>query len=449
MSTDPLYPHFDDMAEPSLIGAVLMSPPLLSDAARYVEVTDFGNVMCGAAWRVMMDMLKRRENPDTVTLNHRLKLVPEFQGQNTLAWIIRAINDTPWCFHATDYARIVHEDALKRRALRAADNLKSRLQAGEAVTDVLDEHGGEVERLENQLHVAAQTTQEAVMEYWDRIDERRERGNRLAGMETGFPALDNLLSGLQPGYHLLGARPGVGKTAMLCNLALNLFKRGKRVLFVSLEMTTDQILTRFYSTLTGIPTGDIIAAGRLGNAEYRKLIEAQGEFYQDLAENVVIHTPHKKKMTPTMLAGLVTKEMRAGLDAVFVDYLGLMAGNDRYKTRYEEVTSISAGLLSVAMDNGIPLVCASQLNRRSTERADRKPDLADLRESGALEQDAHTVWLLWRPDEDADNYDAHMAELEVAKNRFGPTGMVQLYWDGAVTRFLAGRVQGIDLKGLS
>lgn len=440
---------YDDLIEPALIGAVLMAPIHLQDAARLVSPDDFSNVRCRVAWKELLRMAESGLAPDTVTLTHHLKPLPEFRDMEAgvNGWIIRVLNACEWSFNAPSYARVIRQESLKRRALVSAENVRSRLAAGEQVDVVIGEHNSEVERLESELHSAPPpTTRESLDEFWHELDLRAERGVMLAGLPTGFPALDDMTGGLQAGYHLVGARPGVGKTAFLCNVALNLLGAGKRVLFVSLEMTTDQIIQRFYSSTTRVPLTSIIAAGKLEREQYKALLEAHGNLFNIAGDRLTIVTPERQRMTPAVLSGIVAKAQRKGVDAVFVDYLGLMAGNDRYKTRYEEVTSISAGLLNIAMDLRLPLVVASQLNRRSTERADRKPDLSDLRESGALEQDAHTVAMLWRPESDVEGYDPHMAELALVKNRFGPTGNVALYWDGPVVRFQPARMTAVDLR---
>ena len=428
-------PHNLD-AERSILGSIILENRALHMAQEILREGDFYRESHRKIFRVMEALTERSSVIDLVTLKNELQNQGDLDGVGGPAYVSSLIDGVPKSANIEHYARIVKEKAILRHLIEAGNRIINQVYEGDdSAEDVLDEAQKQIFSIaEGNIKTGFSTMRDIAaptLEYIDRLHERKEL---VTGIPTGFERLDELTSGLQDSDMIvLAARPSMGKTALALNMALHAaVKAGKTVGLFSLEMAKEQIFLRMLCSQARVDAHRL-RIGRLGKDEWTRLTLAFGELTE--ARIFIDDTP-----------GLSIFEMRAksrrlkaekGLDLLIVDYLQLMRGRSRYENRTQEISDISRALKGLAKELGVPLLALSQLSRAPEQRGgDRRPQLSDLRESGAIEQDADVVVFIYReevykPTED----NRGMAQIIIGKQRNGPTDKFDLAFIKEYTRF--------------
>lgn len=416
-------PHSPD-AERDLLGALLLRPGLLADVLDTgLAPEDFYSPALGAAFAGILDLARRGAAIDHDTLDEALGQV---QPRPSKADLLGFVAGVPGLSHAPTYARTVVGCARLRRILAACAELT---EAGYG-PDARRDPDAFADLAECKILAATEGAQgrEApgqLVEVLDAaLDELRARSSgELRGVPTGLADLDRWTGGLRPGQLIvLGARPSVGKSALAFGIGLHAAEHTGPVLFVSAEMGRVELGTRALAG-GGVPS-DKLLSGRLDAADFKRL-----QARRDLLAGRLVHVDDAPGTTLSAIRARARRQAASGgLCLVVVDYLQLIAGEGRQERRELEVAGVSRGLKALARELGVPVIAVAQLNRGVELRADKKPVLADLRDSGQLEQDGDLVLLLHRPAIHDLDADPGYAELSIAKHRNGPTGTVRLVW---------------------
>ena len=427
---------FSMPAEQSLLGAILIDPSALNEVAVTVKADDFYLEEHKQIYLAMTELFLASHEIDVVTLIDRLVTSGVYDksgGEDYLRTLSEAVPDA---LNVKDYARIVKDKSVLRQLIVAANEIsESAYSEQESVAAVLD-------HAENLIYQVAQgrdtqnfrSIQEVLQVFYDNLHQLQENPEAVAGTKTGFSALDQVLAGMgKTDLILVGARPGMGKTSFALNVATNVAKQtGKKVCFFSLEMSAEQVVSRMVSS-EALVNSYSLRTGKLTPEDWEHLAYAASELAKC---NILIDDT--SGMTVTAMKAKLRREKDLGL--VVIDYLGLMQGDKRAENRVQEVSAISRALKIMAKELGVPIICCAQLSRGPESRTDNRPQLSDLRDSGAIEQDADTVIFLYRSeyykkDEKSMN-DMSIAEIIVAKNRHGETRTVKMGWNGQYTKFV-------------
>jgi len=436
ITLDRTLPHNLD-AERSVLGAILIENRALDQAVEILREEDFYREGHRTIFRVMSRLGDRRDAIDLITLKEELAREGRLDAIGGAPYISSLLDGVPRSANVEHYARIVKEKAILRNLIGSANRILDRCFDGQdAATSLLDEAEKEIFSLaETQMRSAFVHLREVAkptLEYIDRVQQHQEL---ITGLATGFEKLDEMTSGLQnTDLIVVAGRPSMGKTAFALNIAQAVGTRmGKHVGIFSLEMSREQVFLRMLCGQARVDAHQL-RTGRLGAEEWSRLTPA----FSDLTEAPIYIDDS---------AGMTVFEMRAkarrlkaekGLDLLVVDYLQLMRGRDRSESRNQEISEISRSLKALAKEIGIPVIAVSQLSRAPEQRTgNHRPQMSDLRESGAIEQDADVILLLFREEYYKQN-DPDLegrAELIVAKQRNGPTGVVDLVFIRDYTRF--------------
>lgn len=447
VSTSPgpqIVPHSRE-AEEAVLGSVLINPEAYYDVAQFLQAEDFYIHRHRWIWQVFTSLHEKRVPIDFLTVSEELDQLGQLTEVGGPAYLTALINNVPTSLHAEAYGHLVEETAVRRRMLEAA-NLIAKLAYREesGVDDVMNEAEKAVFGVsERRLTRDLQPIQQVLSEYYDRIDQLVQRGEDTYGVPTGFVDLDKLLGGMQPSdFLIIAGRPGMGKTAFLLSAAKNAAQSHKKhVAVFSLEMANEQLVQRLIAQETGIDTHNL-RTGKLAEDEwslFAQAIEALSDTRMFLDD-----TPG---LTPIQLRTKARRlHMEYRLDLVLVDYLQLMSGGIRIENRVQEVSYISRNMKMLARELNVPVLAAAQLSRAVEQRADKEPQLSDLRESGSLEQDADVVLFIHRPDQyDKDTELQNIATIKIAKHRNGPTGNVDLIFRSRLAKFENAATRRIDL----
>jgi replicative DNA helicase len=435
MSTpDKMIPHNVE-AEESVLGSLLIDPEALFRVSPFLKGEDFYIQKNAWIYEAIFALHERREPIDFVTLCDELERREQLEEIGGAAYITHLINVVPSAIHVEAYGHIVEQAAVRRRLISTASQIA---QLAYQETEDIDQT---VDQAEQALFSVSQRRitrdlapiQEVLRRYYDRIEYLYAHQGEPLGVPTGYMDLDRLLGGLQRSdFVIVAARPSVGKTSLCLSMGRNAARHGQRVAVFSLEMSAEQIVQRLISADTGIDS-QRLRLGGLREEEWPLFVQATGKL-ADLA--VFIDD------TPSISAlQLRTKARRLhaehGLDLIVVDYLQLMTGDVRSENRVQEVSYISRSLKALARELDVPVVAASQLSRAVEQRTDKRPVLADLRESGSLEQDADVVMFIYRDEMyHPETERQHIADVIVAKHRNGPTGTIQLFFRTQLAQFL-------------
>ena len=384
LAPEKTIPH-DVEAEEAVLGSLLIDPDALYRVASFLRPEDFYIQKNGWIYEAILSLHERREPVDFVTLRNELEARGLLEEVGGAAYLARLIDTVPTAIHVEAYGRIVEEAAIRRRLISAASDIAQlAYQEGQEIGEVLD-------RAEQSLFAISQRRitrdlvpiQEVVRPFYDRIEYLYTHQGEPLGVPTGFIDLDRLLGGLQKSdLIIVAARPGVGKTSLCLSIARNAARLGKHVAIFSLEMSAEQVVQRLVSAETGIDA-QRLRLGQLREEEWPLLVQATG---------VLSELPIFIDDTPAISAlQLRTKARRIhaeyGLDLIVVDYLQLMTSDVRVENRVQEVSYISRMLKSLARELDVPVLAVSQLSRAVEQRTDKRPVLADLRESGCLTGD--------------------------------------------------------------
>ena len=422
-------------AEEAVLGALLIDPDAIIKVASFLRADDFYRERNGWIYQAILDLHERRDPADYVTVVEELERRDQIQSAGGAAYITSLINNVPSAVYVEHYAHIVERAATLRRLIGAASEIAAlAYEEADDVEEIVNRaeqvvFGVSERRIRRDLTPVRQIMHRVV----DRIDYLHRHRDELMGVPSGFSGLDAILGGFQKSdLIVLAARPGVGKTSLALNIALNAARRhGQRVAFFSLEMSAEQLVQRLLSVETGI-NQQRLRLGDIQEQEWQMLMEAAGVLSETML--FVDDTPAMSALELRTKARRLQAEF--GVDLVIVDYLQLMRGDTRSENRVQEVSYITRSLKSLARELEAPLMALSQLSRAVEARSDHKPILSDLRESGSIEQDADIVMFIYREDGGkGDAEKAHIADIIVAKHRNGPTDTVKLYFNKEITKF--------------
>ena len=428
---------FDAEAEMSVIGSMLMDEKAIGDAMEYVTANDFYMKQYGLMFQAIVELDQAGMAADPVTVQSKLReknLPPETYSSEALAAIIAQV---PTSVNVVSYAKTVADYSLRRRLIRMSEGLAADGYQHELATDAL------LEKAESEAFHLSQSRmssdfvsiQQVVRSAMHKLeDAARTRGN-VTGIASGFTDLDNMTTGFQNSdFVLIAARPSMGKTALTLNIAENVaVRQHKHVAIFSLEMSREQLINRVLSMNSHVDSQKM-RTGQLEEADWSNLIESA---------DVISRSGLILDETPAITVAEMRSKCRRfkkdfGLDLVMIDYLQLMSGSGSRNSdsRQQEVSEISRSLKALARELNVPVICLSQLSRAVESRTDKRPMLSDLRESGAIEQDADVVMFIYRDDYyHPESADKGISEIIIAKQRNGPVGTVKLKWIPELTKF--------------
>jgi replicative DNA helicase len=419
-------------AEASLLGALLLDPSQLEGLRQRLRSEDFSRESHRRVYRAICELADTGREPTFQSVTEALRSHGELDEVGGPAALVGLIEGTPAAAHVRGYASIVERTAILRRLIGAAQGImRLALTAEDADEAVRRSQQLLFDVSETRLHREVVTVGEALRELFTRIDLANERG-RGPALPTGFPNLDEKLGGgLHPGdLVIVAGRPGLGKTSFALNVMRNaaLMREAVCAIF-SLEMTEEDLTLRLLSSLAEIDGGRL-RRGALDLEELQAISQASSQL---MHRGIFIEECTRLGVTD-VLTHARKLQAREGLDLIVIDYIQLMEGVD-IDNRVQEIGSISRGLKAIARELNVPVVVLSQLSRQIERRTGGEPKLSDLRESGALEQDADIVLFLWRREREREPQLAPILELRLAKHRNGPTGDFQLVFEHEYTRF--------------
>jgi replicative DNA helicase len=424
-------------AERSVLGAILVHNDAYNLAVQVIAPADFYRDAHRRIFDKMIALNERNLAIDFVTLKEELSRAGEIDEVGGPAYIASLADGVPRATNVEYYARIVKEKATLRNLIYAANKIVTNAYEADQDSDlILDEAESAIFSVaDDRLKAGFVPMSELVKESFPKIEQLFEQKRLITGVPTGFVDLDEMTRGLQSGdLIIVAARPSMGKTSLVLNIAQYVATQpGMTVGFFSLEMSKESLFLRLLTSEAQIDSHRLMS-GAIGQKDYGRISHAletlsSMRLYIDDSSNIGVLEMRAK-----------TRRLKAehGLSLIVIDYIQLMSGRGRFENRTLELAAISRSLKGLAKELNVPIVVLSQLSRGPESRSDHRPQLSDLRESGALEQDADLVALIYRDDvynKDLNNPDAGTAELIVAKQRNGPTGVVKLAFLREQTRF--------------
>ncbi len=425
-------------AEMSLLGAVLIDEETLADISEHVKAYDFYDKRHGLIFDAMMRLYEKRKPVDLLTLTEELKKKNDIETIGGSAYLTELTNYVPTAAHAEAYAELVAQKAIRRRLIKASAAISEFGFDEDASTqELLERSEAELFSVSDQSLKQDLVPLESILtESFDRLEELHRNKGALRGVRTGYRDLDNMTAGLQRSdLIILAARPAMGKTTLVTNLAYNVATIAKQpVLFFSLEMSKEQLVDRMLSDASGVDSWNI-RTGNLSDDDFSKLSDAMGEMAE--APIFIDDTPGVSVLEMRTKARRAAHEQPLGL--IIIDYLQLMQGSGRDNgNRVQEVSEISRGLKLLARELNVPVIALSQLSRSVESRSPQIPQLADLRESGSIEQDADIVMFIYREEYYNPETDRkQITDLIIAKHRNGPTGKIELFFHPERLRFMS------------
>lgn len=430
-----VMPHSIE-AEQSVVGAMLMDKDAITAASEMISGSDFYQSAYGIIFDSMVELFNEGKPVDLITLQERLRekdVPPEIASLEFVRDLVTAV---PTSANVKYYAQIVADKAMMRRLIKLNEEIENVCYAGkEPLEAVLEKTEKSVFELLQRRNTGEYVPiRQVVLNALERIEKASKNKGTVTGIPTGFIDLDYKLSGLQPSdLILVAARPSMGKTAFVLNIAQYVaFKKNRSVAIFSLEMSKEQLVNRLFSLESRVDA-QALRTGNLSDSDWEKLIEGAGTIGN--SKLIIDDTP-----------GISIAEMRSkcrkyklehDLKLIIIDYLQLMSGSGKGSdSRQQEISDISRSLKALARELSVPVIALSQLSRAVEQRPDHRPMLSDLRESGAIEQDADVVMFIYR--DDYYNHDSEMkgiSEIIIAKQRNGPIGTVNLVWLPQYTKF--------------
>jgi len=428
--TVPIPPHNAE-AEESVLGSIIIDGEAIHKVRPILAPDDFYLQKNEWIYQAIIDLHKRHDPVDFVTLCDELERREQLEDLGGAAYVTHLINVVPSALHVESYARQVHQDAVRRRILMAVTQAAQlAYNRDHPLDDLLDQIEKTFLHLRGEIAFEdrTRTLHRLIREAYDTLEKARLDDVPI-GVPSGFPDLDRLLGGFRPSnLVLVGARPSIGKSSLLTSFAANALQHDIPAVLFSLEMSGHEVAHRLLTMRTGI---DVLRlqTGQLRDDEWEPLVE-QSSLLADLPL-WVDDTPQIK------ISNLRAKVRRLyaehGVRMVLLDYVQLARPTRRYSSRYREIGEITSELKGLAKELEIPVIAASQLSRAVEQRAEGRPQLSDLRESGNQEADADVVILIHR--DNSNSYEP--AELILNKNRHGPTGVAHVYWQPQQVRFVS------------
>ncbi len=428
----------DPETEKAVIGCMLMDRDAILAAMEILEKDDFYQERYGVLFETILELYNSGTAVDVVTLRDRLqqkKVPPEI---SSLEYLNDILSSVIYSSHISYYADIVKEKSTLRKLIRAGEAItESAYQDNGPLKDILDDTEKRIFNLvRSGTRIDFVPIGTLVMEEVDRIEKAGRQHNTVTGMPTGFADLDFMLSGLQPAdFVLIAARPSMGKTALALNIAQYVaFHEEEAVAIFSLEMDRGQLVSRLLSMESRVDSQQI-RTGRLSVDDWQSVVEASDTIGQ--SRLIIDDTPGIS--IPELRSKCRKYKLDYDVKLIILDYLQLMSGSSRRSdSRQQEISDISRSMKQIARELNVPILALSQLSRQVEQRPDHRPVLSDLRESGAIEQDADVVLFIYRDDYyNKDSDKKGIAEVTIAKHRNGPTGSVDLIWLPQYTKFVS------------
>ena len=431
-----ILPH-NDKAEQGIIGSMLVNRDAISDVMDMLTGDEFYNKQYGILFDNMVELYSEGASVDTVTLNERLKrkaIPDEVANTDTLA---RLVMETPIYAPVKDYARIVKDKATLRQLIRLCENTEADgYKSEEAVEDILERAEQSIFKLVQNRNGSEENVsiRDVVMNVILEMEEAAKHDGKVTGVPTGFRDLDSMLTGMHAGELLLvAARPAMGKTAFILNIAHYLaVMKHIPVGFFSLEMSREQLASRVLA-IDAMVDSKNMKTGNLSDDDWDKVIEST-----EAVANSPLYIEENSAITISDLRSVARKwKQNYGIQVLMIDYLQLMSPSRSVESRQVFIAEVSRALKNLAKELKIPIIALSQLSRAVDARPDHKPVLSDLRESGSIEQDADVVMFIYRDEyyNPETTEKPQTAEIIIAKQRSGETGSVDLRWIGKYTKF--------------
>ena len=431
-----VLPHSIE-AEQAVVGAMLMDKDAILTASEIISGEDFYQTAYGVIFEAVVEIYNEGKPVDLITLQERLKEKDVPAEISSLEFVRDLVTAVPTSANVKYYAEIVAEKAMLRRLIKLNEEISNMCYLGkesmEAVLEITEKKVFELVQKRNTGDFVP--IKDVVLNTLEKIEMASKTSGSVTGIPTGFLDLDYKMSGLQPSdLILVAARPSMGKTAFVLNIAQHVaFKAKKAVAIFSLEMSKEQLVNRLFSLEAQVDSQSL-RTGNLKDEDWEKLIESAGIIGR--SKLIIDDTP-----------GISISELRSkcrkyklehGLDLIIIDYLQLMTGRvgGRSESRQQEISDISRSLKGLARELNVPVIALSQLSRAVEQRPDHRPMLSDLRESGAIEQDADVVMFIYRDDYyNKDTEMKNVAEIIIAKQRNGSIGTINLTWLPNYTKF--------------
>ncbi|MGD8373991.1 MAG: replicative DNA helicase [Candidatus Woesebacteria bacterium] len=424
-------------AEASLLGAVLIDEDVLTRISDSVTADDFYEKRHRAIFSAMIKLYEMHKPVDMLTLSDQLRKSEELAEIGGIDYLTELTNMVPTAANAEHYAEIIVQAAMRRRLIKAAGEIAEYgYEEDQMVGELLEKAEAEIFAVSDKsLRNDLVSLEQILGESFDRLDELHKNKGKIRGVPTGWRDLDGITAGLQRSdLIILAARPAMGKTTLVTNLAYNVATKAKQaVLFFSLEMSKEQLVDRMLADAAGVDSWNI-RTGNLSDEDFEKISTAMGEMAE--APIFIDDTPGVSVLEMRTKARRQSHTHPLGL--IIIDYLQLMQGSGKHgDNRVQEVSEISRGLKLIARELNVPVIALSQLSRSVENRSPQIPQLADLRESGSIEQDADIVMFIYReayyqPETERQN----ITDLIIAKHRNGPVGKVELYFHPERLKFL-------------
>ena len=415
-------------AEQSILGGILLDNHALDSVLEILIHKDFYNESHRKIFATIVELSDRNEPIDLITLSNILKDKKQLDQVGGMAYLASLVDNVPSAANIAYYAKIVKEKAILRHLIGTATEILTKsYDTGAAVDEVLDEAEHAIfEISENKIRPAFYPIKNIIKDSFKTIEKLFERKDLITGVPTGFAKIDDLTSGLQKSELIIVAgRPSMGKTAFALNIAQHAaMEAGIHVAIFSLEMSKEQLAMRMLSSEARVDS-QRLRKGFLGETDWPKLTTAAGRlseaplFIDDTPAITVLEMKAKSRRL----------KAESGLGLIILDYLQLMRSGSFKDSREQEISEISRSLKALAKELNVPIVALSQLNRKVEDRTNRRPQMADLRESGAIEQDADVIAFIYRDEvynKSEDNPEKGLAEVIIGKQRNGPTGMAKL-----------------------
>ncbi len=424
-------------AEASVLGGILLENEAMDRVLEIVTPDLFYRESHRKIFRAMMDLSERSEPVDLITLSEFLKVRGELEAVGGTAYLASLANLVPTSANIAHYARIIREKGILRHLINVATGIATRgFEDQSNVEEFLDEAEKSIfdiseKRIKSSFVFLGDMMNDSIK----MVEKLYERKEMVTGVPTGFNDLDNITAGLQPSDLIVVAgRPSMGKTAFSLNVAANAaLQAGIGVAVFSLEMAKEQLGLRMLCSEARVDHSKV-RSGHLAEREFPALVSAAGRLAE--APIYIDDTPAISILELRAKSRRLLRDRDKKIGLIVVDYLQLMRGLSAVQNREQEISEISRSLKALAKELNVPIIAISQLNRRVEDRGDKRPMMSDLRESGAIEQDADVIAFIYRDEVyNKDSADQGTAEIIVAKQRNGPTGMVRLTFINKITRF--------------
>jgi replicative DNA helicase len=419
-------------AEASMLGAILIDSDAIVRIADAVTPEDFYDERHQRIYEAVKKLYEKHRPIDVLTLSNQLKEDSLLDVVGGASYLTELTNYVPTAAHVEHYAEIVAQKAVRRRLIKASQDITELgYDEAKSIRELVEEAETQLFNVsQQQVKQDIASLEDILAESFERLDELHKDKGKIRGVPTGLKDMDNILAGLQRSdLIIIASRPSMGKTALALNIAHNIAAKAEQpVLLFSIEMSKEQLVDRLLAMESGVDAWNI-RTGNLSDADFEKLGQAMGTLSE-----APIYIDDSPYLTVSDLRTKARREQhQRQLGAIFVDYLQLMSGGSRYGNdfnRVQEISEISRGLKAIARELNVPVVALSQLSRSVEARSPQIPQLADLRDSGSIEQDADVVAFIYREDYyNPDTNRKNITDIMIKKHRNGPIGSVELYFD--------------------